>query len=101
MLSFRFSLFRKLQDAEYLVNIKAYSVSEHFLTIVMQIMEGGSLYDIIHEGKNVPWSMLQKVSLDSLVFPFAFLVSFVFYSCLFSSFFLSSSIFVALLCFFF
>lgn len=27
----------------------------------MEIMEGGSLYDIIHEEKCVPWSMLQKV----------------------------------------
>jgi len=54
-------LLSKLQHDDFLVQIKGYCISEQYLTIIMEIMEGGSLYEILHERKPVPWSMLQKV----------------------------------------
>lgn len=51
----------KLQDEQYLVTIKAFCISDTYLTIVMELMQGGSVYDIIHVSRNVKWSMLQKV----------------------------------------
>src|SRR4051812_15953461 len=54
-------LSRKLQSEDFLVQIKGYCISDQYLTIIMEIMDGGSLYEILHERKPVPWSMLQKV----------------------------------------
>uniref|UniRef100_A0A6B2KYU1 Protein kinase domain-containing protein n=1 Tax=Arcella intermedia TaxID=1963864 RepID=A0A6B2KYU1_9EUKA len=55
-------LLLKLQHANYLVKIKGYCVSTNYLTIVMEFMDGGSLFDIIHsKTKKVTWNMLHKV----------------------------------------
>eukprot|EP01128_Nolandella_sp_AFSM9_P003945 TRINITY_DN1736_c0_g1_i1.p1 TRINITY_DN1736_c0_g1~~TRINITY_DN1736_c0_g1_i1.p1 ORF type:complete len:774 (+),score=114.21 TRINITY_DN1736_c0_g1_i1:77-2398(+) len=54
-------LLSHLQHYNYLVKIKGYAVSTEHLTIVMELMEGGSLYDVIHNATTpVTWSMLQK-----------------------------------------
>jgi len=50
-----------LQNANYLVKIRGYAVTPDHLTIVMEFMDGGSLYDLIHKQHKVVWSMLQKV----------------------------------------
>jgi len=55
------TLLAYLQNANYLVRIKGYGVTPRLLTIVMEFMDGGSLYDVIHKGEKVIWSMLQKV----------------------------------------
>jgi len=55
------TLLSYLQNANYLVRIKGYSVTPRYLTIIMEFMDGGSLYDIVHKDQKVNWSMLQKV----------------------------------------
>jgi len=55
------TLLSYLQNANYLVRIRGYGVTPRLLTIVMEFMDGGSLYDVIHKGEKVIWSMLQKV----------------------------------------
>lgn len=52
----------KLVNDNYLVKLKGYCITQKHLTIIMEFMDGGSLYEVIH-GKNnpVPWSMLRKV----------------------------------------
>lgn len=50
-----------LPGSDFLVSIKGYCVTTEHLTIVMEYMEQGSLFDLIHKKRNVEWSMLQKV----------------------------------------
>eukprot|EP01130_Rhizamoeba_saxonica_P003210 TRINITY_DN1371_c0_g2_i2.p1 TRINITY_DN1371_c0_g2~~TRINITY_DN1371_c0_g2_i2.p1 ORF type:complete len:404 (+),score=78.63 TRINITY_DN1371_c0_g2_i2:73-1284(+) len=45
----------------HLVNIFGFSVSRGCLTIVMEYMDLGSLYDLIHKDNEMQWSMLHKV----------------------------------------
>lgn len=56
-------ILERLQNDDFLVQIKGYCISDKLLTIVMELMECGSIYEIIHEKRNGPviWSMLQKV----------------------------------------
>jgi len=49
-----------LKDLQYLVNIKGYSYDQNVFTIVMEFMDQGSLYHLMHH-KKVQWSMLKKV----------------------------------------
>lgn len=50
-----------MQGTSFLVNIEGYCVTSEHMTIVMEYMHKGSLFDCIHKVANVPWSMLQKV----------------------------------------
>jgi len=52
---------RHLQNYNYLVKIKGHLISKEYLSIVMEFMDGGSLFDVIHKKGNAQWSMLQKV----------------------------------------
>jgi len=56
-------ILEKLQYDNFLVRIKGYCITDRCLTIIMEMMEGGSVYEILHEKKNGPvtWSMLHKV----------------------------------------
>lgn len=58
---------RHLQHYNYLVKIRGYLISKEHLSIVMDFMEGGSLYDIVHKKGNVPWSMLQKAHVFEVI----------------------------------
>eukprot|EP01130_Rhizamoeba_saxonica_P011698 TRINITY_DN486_c1_g2_i1.p1 TRINITY_DN486_c1_g2~~TRINITY_DN486_c1_g2_i1.p1 ORF type:complete len:697 (-),score=121.04 TRINITY_DN486_c1_g2_i1:40-2130(-) len=49
-----------LKDEHYLVAIIGFCMSSECLTIVMEFMDRGSLYDIIHKDKVCNWSMLHK-----------------------------------------
>jgi len=49
-----------LKSQQFLVQFVGYSYDDEKFTIVMEYMDQGSLYDIIHN-KKVKWSMLKKV----------------------------------------
>jgi len=49
-----------LHSHDYVVKLKAYCITQNKLTIVMEFMEQGSIYDLIHN-KKIKWSKLQKV----------------------------------------
>lgn len=40
---------RHLQNYNYLVKIKGYLISKDHLSIVMEFMDGGSLFDVLHK----------------------------------------------------
>jgi serine/threonine protein kinase len=52
-------------ESDYIVRLKKICLEPLHYSLVMELMPKGSLYDLLHNGKDLPWTIRYQIALDA------------------------------------